>query len=80
VFSGNKLNDKFLGSDLGLMKDELNGLINKEGYYLGITKYGYNYLDKNNKLVTKSTFAGTEKNSVTFDEIIKLSKGEKLVK
>jgi hypothetical protein len=38
VFSGKKLNDKFIGSELGLMKDELNGLINKEDYLLGITK------------------------------------------
>ena len=80
VFSCNKLNGNFIGSELGLMKDELNGLIIKEGYFLGIKKYGYKYLDKNNNLVTKATFAGIEKNSLTFDEIIKLSKGDKLVK
>jgi hypothetical protein len=80
VFSGNKLNGNFIGYELGLMKEELNGLSIKEGYFLGIKKYGYKYLDKNNNLVTKSTFAGIEKNSLTFDEIIKLSKGEKLVK
>jgi hypothetical protein len=80
VFSCNKLNGNFIGSELGLMKDELNGLSIKEGYFLGIKKYGYKYIDKNNNLVTKSTFAGIEKNSLTFDEIIKLSKGDKLVK
>jgi hypothetical protein len=80
VFSGNNLNGNFIGSELGLMKDELNGLSIKEGYFLGIKNYGYQSLDKNNNLVTKSTFAGIEKNSLTFDEIIKLSKGEKLVK
>jgi hypothetical protein len=82
VFSGNKLDAKFIGSELGLMKDELNGLSIKLGYFLGIKRnmYGYQYLDKNNNLVTKSTFAGIEKNSLTFDEIIKLSRGEKLVK
>jgi hypothetical protein len=80
VFSGNKLAGKFIGSELGLMKDELNGLTIKEGYFLGIKKYGYQYLDKNNNLVTKSTFSGIEKNSLTFDEIIKLFQGEQLVK
>jgi len=80
VFTANKLEDKFIGSELGLMKDELKGLTIKEGYFLGIKKYGYKYLDADNNLVTKSTFAGIEKNSLTFDEIIKLSKGEKLVK
>jgi hypothetical protein len=62
------------------MKDELKGLTIKEAYLLGIKKYGYQYLDKDNKLVTKSTFYGIEKDSLSFDEIIKLSKGESLVK
>jgi hypothetical protein len=48
------------------MKDELKGLIIKEGYFLGIKKYGYQYLDKSNNLVTKSTFAGIERNSLSF--------------
>lgn len=40
------------------MKDELNGLIIKEAYFLGIKKYGYQYYDRNNQLITKSLFAG----------------------
>jgi hypothetical protein len=79
VFTSEKLENKFIGSELGLMKDELNGLTIKQGCFLGIKKYGYQYLDKNNTLVTKSTFAGIEKNSLTYEEIIKLSKGDKLV-
>ena len=43
VFSGNKLNGNFIGSELGLMKDELNVLSIKEGYFLGIKKYLYPY-------------------------------------
>jgi len=80
VFTANKLEAKYIGSELGLMKDELNGLTIKEGYFLGIKKYGYQYSDENNNLVTKSTFSGIEKNSLSFDEIIKLSKGNKIVK
>jgi hypothetical protein len=80
VFIDNKLDAKFVGSELGLMKDELNGLTIKVGYFLGVKKYGYQYLDKNNKLVTNSTFSGIERNSLNLDEIIKLSNGYKLVK
>jgi hypothetical protein len=36
VFISEKLDDKFIGSELGFMKDELPGLIIKEGYFLGI--------------------------------------------
>jgi hypothetical protein len=82
IFTTKKLEDKFIGKDLGYMKDELDGLIIKEAYFLGIKKYGFQYLDKDNNLITKSTFAGIEKDSLTFDEIIKLAPkgGSTLVK
>lgn len=38
VFTSQKLEDKFIGFELGLMKDELNGLSIKEAYFLGIKK------------------------------------------
>jgi hypothetical protein len=66
-----KLEDKFIGSELGLRKD-LNGLTFKVAYFLGINKYGYQYLDKNNNLVTKSVFAGVSRDSGSFEEIIKI--------
>jgi hypothetical protein len=62
------------------MKDELNGLIIKEAYFLGIKKYGYQYIDSDNNLITKSVFAGIQRDSLTFDEIIKLSEGNTLIK
>jgi DNA polymerase type B, organellar and viral len=63
VFTTQKLEDKFIGSELGLMKDELNGLTIKEAYFLGIKKYGYQYYDSNNQLITKSVFAGVIRDS-----------------
>lgn len=39
MFSFNKLNGKFIGSELGLFKDDLNGLSIKEGYFLGIKNW-----------------------------------------
>jgi hypothetical protein len=66
IFTTKKLDDRFIGNDLGLMKDELNGLVIKEGYFLGIKKYGYKYINKNNNLISKSTFAGITRDSLTF--------------
>jgi hypothetical protein len=65
---------------LEMMKDELGGSTITEAYFLGIKQYGYKYLDKNNQVIERSTFAGVPRNSVSFDEIIQLSKGEKLVR
>lgn len=80
VFMIEPLPNKFIGKELGLMKDELNGLIIKEAYFLGIKKYGFQYLDKSGDLITRSVFAGIQKDSLTFDEIIKLAQGSTLVK
>jgi len=80
TFTTKRLDSIYLGDDLGLMKDELNGLMIKEAYFLGNKKYGYQYEDKNGNLITKSVFAGIERDSLTFEEIIKLSQGETLVK
>ena len=58
------------------MKDELEGLTIKEAYFLGIKQYGYTYLNKDNQLITKSIFAGVTRNSLSFEQIEKLYKGE----
>jgi len=82
AFTTKKLDAKFIGNDLGLMKDELNGLTIKKAYFLGIKKYGYQYLDKtkNNNLVTKSVFAGVSSDSVSFEKIIKITQGYNISK
>jgi len=38
IFTTKKLKDIFIGNDLGLMKDELKGLVIKEAYFLDIKK------------------------------------------
>lgn len=80
AFMTEALPDEFIGKELGLMKDELDGLMIKEAYFLGIKKYLYQYIDKNGNLITKSVFAGIERDSLTFSEIVKLSHGESLTK
>jgi hypothetical protein len=80
IFTTKKLDSKFIGKDLGFMKDELNGLVIKDAYFLGIKKYGYQYIDTNNNLIVRSVFSGIERDSLTFDEIIQLSQGKTLTK
>ena len=41
IFTTDVLSEHLIGSDLGLMKDELNGGVFEEGLFLGLKKYGY---------------------------------------
>jgi hypothetical protein len=78
IFTSKKLDDYLINtSELGLMKDELNGKIIEEAYFLGIKQYGYYYFDNQIK-IEKSTFAGVPKNNITFEEI-KLIHENKLI-
>lgn len=58
IFCNMPLPSHMIGNELGLVKDELNGYIICEAYFLGIKKYGYFYINSDNKSVNKSTFAG----------------------
>lgn len=69
IFSKDKLNDNLIGKEIGLMKDELNGILIKEAIFLGIKQYGYWYLDKNGNRIEQSVFSGVTRNSVSFNEI-----------
>jgi hypothetical protein len=79
IFTTDILPDHLIGTELGLMKDELDGNIIQEAYFLGIKQYGYKYLN-NNQIIEKSTFAGVPKNSLTFNEIKILFNGNVLIK
>lgn len=80
VFTTAKLPDHLIGEDLGLMKDELKGLVIEEAYFFDIKKYGYWYLNKDDKQIYKSTVAGVEKNSLTWSDIEVLASGGILTK
>jgi DNA polymerase type B, organellar and viral len=69
IFTTDLLPDHLIGKDIGLMKDELNGITIKEGLFLGIKKYGYWYLDNNNNKIENSTIAGIDRNTISFDKI-----------
>ena len=80
IFMEGELLNNLLGKELGMMRDELNGKIILEAYFLGIKQYGYKYLDDNNQIIEKSIFAGVPKNNITFNDIIKLANDNKLTK
>ncbi len=56
------------------MKDELDGNIIKEAYFLGIKQYGFWYL-KDNIKIEKSVWAGITRNTLTFQDIKDLHSG-----
>nr|YP_010160567.1 DNA polymerase [Gymnopilus junonius]QRH17753.1 DNA polymerase [Gymnopilus junonius] len=80
IFTSDKLPDSLVGKDLGLMKDELDGLLIKEAIFLGLKQYGYYYYDKNNKKIEKSVLSGVDRDSLKFSEIDELSTGSVITK
>jgi hypothetical protein len=78
IFTTSELNPMLVGKGLGLMIDELNGKVISEAYFLGIKEYGYCYNDDNGKQVDRSTWAGVPRNTISFNNIIKLANGGKL--
>nr|ARI44248.1 hypothetical protein [Lentinula edodes] len=81
IFTDYDLNPEEIGSDIGLMKDELKSNLISEAYFLGIKQYGYYYYDKNtNERIEKSVFAGVIRDSLTFNEIKKIFNGKTIEK
>ena len=58
------------------MKDELQGNVISEGYFLGIKQYGYWYYDKSRNRKDISVFAGVKRNTLSFDQIKSIHNGE----
>lgn len=78
IFTTDKLPDNLIGSELGMMKDELEGLVIKEGYFLGIKQYGYRVTDKSNNSKVTTVFAGVKRNSISFKDLIDLHLGKEI--
>jgi len=80
IFTSKKLEDSLVGKELGLMKDELDGIVIKEAYFLGIKQYGYKYIDDNNNTIEKSVFAGVPRDTLTLKEIKSIFEGNQIKK
>jgi DNA polymerase type B, organellar and viral len=67
IFTSKKLDQLFVGKDLGLMKDEMAdsywGKIN-EAYFLGNKQYGFHFVNSKGITETKSVFAGVKRNTL----------------
>ena len=77
VFTNDTLGIIKRGKEIGLFKDELDGLTIEKGIFLGIKQYGY-YYQKDNAKVEKSVFAGVKRYSLTYANIIRLKNHEKI--
>lgn len=83
VFLDKPLTECMIGNEIGEMKNELESMGAKhidKAYFLGNKKYGYVYTDKNNVVNTSTVIAGADRNSLTFNEIESLSKGNTIIK
>lgn len=80
IFTDKPLPSKFVGDGIGLFKDEMDGIIIEEAYFLGVKQYGYWFYDKEGTKIERSVFAGIPRDSITFNEVISLSKGKTLVR
>lgn len=75
IFTSHPIDPKFIGSDIGLLKDEMGGTIIDKAYFLGLKQYGYTYKDSNNIMIDKSVWAGVPKDGLSFDIIEKIASG-----
>ncbi len=80
VFTTLELPNNLIGEDLGMMKDELKGLVIEEAYFFDIKKYGYWYIDQQGQRVYKSTVAGVKRNSLSWSDLECLASGGSLTK
>ena len=80
LFTNKPIPSHLIGKELGLLKDEMNGLTIKEAYFIGIIQYGYWYLDSKKNKIEKSIFAGVKRDSLSFLEIIDLFNNKTIIK
>jgi hypothetical protein len=80
IFTTNTLPDHLVGKELGKMKDELEGNTISEAYFFGIKQYGFYFEDSQGNRVERSVFAGVERNSIPWNEVVDLFNGKTLTK
>jgi hypothetical protein len=80
IFTNKPIPDYLIGDDIGQMKNETFDKFGvdfiDEACFIGIKKYGLSVTDKDGINHSLSTFAGVEKNTLTFNEVLRINKGE----
>jgi hypothetical protein len=68
-FTTKKLDDRFVGNELGMMKNELHGLAKDDKFiearFLGNKQYGYKFINLDGKTIEKSIIAGIKRDTVS---------------
>jgi hypothetical protein len=80
AFISESINSNLIGTDLGLMKDELNGNTINEAYFVGPKKYGYYLINELGIKKEYSVFSGVPRNSLTFNEVKDIFEGKIITK
>jgi hypothetical protein len=80
AFTSEPIDPSLIGDELGLMKDELKGLVIEEAYFLGPKKYGYYMIDNLGNRKEFSVFSGVPRNSLTFEEVKSIFEGSSITK
>ena len=76
IFTSKPLPAYMVGDALEQMKDEMKGILIDRAYFLEIKNYAYQFTNNLGKTITKSVFAGVERDSVKWSQVIALFKGE----
>jgi hypothetical protein len=80
AFTTSQMDPSLIGKELGLMKDELKGLLIEEAYFVGPKKYGYWLLDRDGTRIEESVFSGVPRNSLSFNEVKSIFEGQTIIK
>src|ERR1700753_2047068 len=80
AFISESINSNLIGTDLGLMKDELNGNTINEAYFVGPKKYGYYLINELGIKKEYSVFSGVPRNSLSFNEVKDIFEGKIITK
>jgi hypothetical protein len=80
IFTDKPLPEHLIGNELGQMKNESMDKWGVEtidkACFVGIKKYGLSVTDFNGKTIESSVFAGVSRNSLSFDEVMRIQNGE----
>lgn len=80
IFASESFPSELLGTKIGQLKDELKGFTIDEAYFLGHKQYGYTYKDWDGSKIDKSVWAGVTRDTLSFNDIAWLAKGNALQK
>ena len=75
IFTTTPIDNSLIGPELVKIKDELDGGVINQAYFLGIKQYGFWYYNQDSTKTEKSVWAGVTRDSLSFEDIISLKQG-----